>query len=48
MVCNLPKPARNSPNLKNLFGPTAPTKEMGPYKPRITNDDPSFRQVSIG
>ena len=23
-------------------------KEMGPYKPQITNDDPSFHQVSFG
>ena len=23
-------------------------KEMGPYKPQITNDDPSFHQVSYG
>lgn len=32
----------------NIFGPTAPSKRTGPYKPQITNDDPSFRQVSIG
>ena len=46
VICrNLPETARI---LKIYSVRRHPGKEMGPYKPQITNDDPSFRQVSIG
>ena len=48
MVCNLPKHARNSPNLRLYSVRRHPKNELEPYKPQITNDDPSFHQVSYG
>lgn len=46
VICrNMPETARI---LKIYSVRRHPGKEMEPHKPQITNDDPSFRQVSIG
>ena len=59
MVCKPAKTCRNSPTVFHYKFSAILTKliirsdgthkkEMGPYKPQITNDDPSFHQVSFG